>query len=173
MRDNTALALQENKARAVVAGEKTARTPLFVNTANGASVLNEASLERARKLVGLKGYVTNIEADLMPAAEVINSYHDLHHVEQSFRMSKTDLAARPMFHHTREAIEAHLTIVFAALAIARYLQNATGVSIKGIVQTLRPLQQITLRIAGHEHVAADPISPAASAILDALQINPQ
>ncbi|HET7474671.1 MAG TPA: hypothetical protein VFJ97_01440 [Dermatophilaceae bacterium] len=46
----------------------------------------------------------------MPASEVIESYHDLWHVEQSFRMSKTDLRARPMFHHTRDAIEAHLTI---------------------------------------------------------------
>ena len=34
----------------------------------------------------------------MPAGEVISSYHDLWHVEQSFRMSKTDLRARPMFH---------------------------------------------------------------------------
>ena len=54
----------------------------------------------------------------MPAGEVIASYHDLWHVEQSFRMSKTDLRARPMFHHTRDAIEAHLTIVFTALAVA-------------------------------------------------------
>lgn len=50
----------------------------------------------------------------MPAAEVISSYHDLWHVEQSFRMSKSDLAARPIFHRTRDATEAHLTIVFAA-----------------------------------------------------------
>ena len=104
----------------------------------------------------------------MPATEVIGSYHDLWHVEQSFRMSKTDLAARPMFHHKRDAIEAHLTIVFAPLAIARYLQNATGLSIRRIVQTLRPIQQITVRIAGHEHLAADPISPTAQAILDRL-----
>ena len=34
----------------------------------------------------------------MPAAEVIAKYHDLWHVEKSFRMSKTDLRARPMFH---------------------------------------------------------------------------
>ena len=172
VRDNKTLTLQENKARAVVAGERATRTPRFVKTRNGATVLDEASLARARGLVGLKGYVTNIEAALMPAGEVIASYHDLWHVEQSFRMSKTDLAARPMFHHTREVIEAHLTIVFAALAIARHLQNATGLSIKKIVQTLRPIQQITVRIAGHEHLAADPNPPAAEAILAALQINP-
>ena len=173
VRDNATLTLQENKARAVVAGEKAARTPRFVKTRNGATELDETSLARARDLVGLKGYVTNIPVALMPAGEVIASYHDLWHVEQSFRMSKTDLAARPMFHHTREAIEAHPTIVFAALAIARHLQTATGLSIRKIVQTLRPLQQITVRIAGHEHLAEDPITPTAEAILDALGISPQ
>ena len=88
-------------------------------------------------------------------------------------MSKTDLRARPMFHHQRDAIEAHLTIVFAALAVARYLQDATGLSIKRIVQTLRPLQQITVRIAGHEHAAVDPLTPTATAILDALGVSAQ
>jgi len=169
VRDNKTLTLQENKARAVVAGEKTARTLRFVKTRNGSTVLDEASLTRARGLVGLKGYVTNIPVTLMPATEVIGSYHDLWHVEQSFRMSKTDLRTRPMFHHTRDAIEAHLTIVFAAVAIARHLQDATGLSIKRIVQTLRPIQQITVRIAGHDHVAADPVTPTAQAILDALR----
>ena len=85
---------------------------------------------RARRLVGLEGYVTNIPASLMPAGEVLACYHELSQVEASFRMSKTDLRARPMFHHTREAIEAHLTVVFAALAVARYLQDATGLSIR-------------------------------------------
>ena len=169
VRDNTTLTHQENKAKAVVDGERATRTPRFVKTRNGANTLDEASITRARALVGLKGYVTNIPALTMAPAEVISSYHDLWHVEQSFRMSKTDLAARPMFHHTRDAIEAHLTIVFAALAIARDLQNLTGISIKKIIQTLRPLQQITMTIAGHEHHAADPIPPAAQAILNTLK----
>ena len=170
VRDGKTLTLQENKAKAVIAGEKTARTPRFVTVKNGSRSLDEASLARARRLAGLKGYVTNIPASVMPAAEVIASYHELWHVEASFRMSKTDLRARPMFHHTRDAIEAHLTIVFAALAVARYLQDATGLSIKKILRTLRPLQQITVRIAGHEHLAADPITEPAREILAA--INP-
>jgi transposase len=69
-------------------------------------------------LSGFKGYVTNIPAGIMPAVEVIGSYHDLWHVEQTFRMAKTDLQARPIFHRTRDAIEAHLTVVFTALAMA-------------------------------------------------------
>lgn len=107
------------------------------------------------------------------AGEVIASCHDLWQVEASFRMSKTDLRARPMFHHTREAIEAHLTIVFAALAIARHLQDATGVSINKIVQALRPIQQIRVRIAGHEHLAEDRLTPAAAAIVNDLDLPPQ
>ena len=82
----------------------------------------------------------------MPAREVISSYHDLWHVEQSFRMSKTDLAARPMFHHTHQAIEAHLTIVFAALALARTVQMRTGLAIRNVVRQLRPLRSATIAI---------------------------
>ena len=158
---------------AVVAGEKAARTPRFVTTKHGTQSLDEASIARARRLAGLKGYVTNIPAAVMPAGEVIASYHDLWHVEASFRMSKSDLRARPIFHHTRESIEAHLTIVFAALAVARYLQDATGMSIKKIVRALRPLQQVNVRIAGHDHLAEDPLTEAAESILDALDLTPQ
>ena len=130
-----------------------------------AAVLNEKDLARARSLVGLKGYVTNIPADVMPASEVIASYHDLWRVEQSFRMSKSDLRARPVFHHERDAIEAHMTVVVTALAVARHLQELTGLSLKKIIRALRPLQEITVSIAGHEHLAADPLTPAAKHIL--------
>jgi hypothetical protein len=107
VRDNRTLTAQENRARAVVEGEQSARTPRFVKTNGDARTLDEAALSRARQVAGLKGYVTNLDATTMPAPEVIASYHDLWHVEQSFRMSKTDLAARPMFARTRDAIEAH------------------------------------------------------------------
>ncbi|WP_345118213.1 IS1634 family transposase, partial [Ornithinibacter aureus] len=172
-RDAKTLTLQENRAKAVIAREKAARTPRFVTVKNGSRSLDETSLARARRVVGLKGYVTNIPATVMPAGEVIASYHELWHVEASFRMSKSDLRARPIFHHTRDAIEAHLTIVFAALAVARYLQDTTGMSIKKIVNTLRPLQHVTVRIAGHEHLAHDPLTPTAETILDALDLRAQ
>ena len=168
-RDNKTLTAQENRARAVIAGEKAARTPRFVKTSNGATVLDEASLARARKLVGLKGYVTNIPTDLMPAAEVISSYHDLWHVEQSFRMSKTDLRARPMFARTKDAIEAHLTIVFTALAVAREAQNRTGLAIRNLVRQLRTLRSATIAINGVVQTIQPAISPQQQALLDALQ----
>ena len=91
----------------------------------------------------------------MDAGEVVSSCHELWHVEASFRMSKHDLRARPVFHHTRDAIEAHLTVVMASLAVARYLQDTTGISIARIVRELRGLQDVTINLNGH-HLAAAP-----------------
>ena len=159
VRDNRTLTLQENRAKEVVAGEKSARTPRFVKNTNGAKSLDEASLARARRLVGLKGYVTNIRAEVMGASEVIGSYHDLWRVEQSFRMSKTDLRARPMFARTRDAIEAHLTIVFTALALSREVQDRTGISIRRVLRTLRPLRSATVEINGVITTIAPALSP--------------
>jgi len=51
---------------------------------------------------------------------VIGAYRRLYQIEASFRMSKHDLAARPVYHHKRESIDAHLSVVFAALAVGRY-----------------------------------------------------
>jgi transposase len=168
VRDNKTLTAQEDRAREVIAGEKTARTTRFVKTSDGTRTLDEVSLARARRLVGLKGYVTNLTGEVMPAAEVIASYHDLWHVEQSFRMSKTDLRARPMFHHTRDAIEAHLTIVFTALAVAREAQNRSGLAIANLVRQLRPLRSATIAINGATQTFAPDIRPQQRRILDAL-----
>ena len=85
-------------------------------------------------------------------------------------MSKHDLRARPVLHHTRDAIEAHLTVVMAALAFARHLQETTGISIKRIIRTLKPLQEITINLNGHHLTAADPLTPEAEEILTALSI---
>src|SRR5919108_3102818 len=104
----------------------------------------------------------------MPAGEVIASYHDLWHVEQSFRMSKTDLRARPIFHRTRDAIEAHLTIVFTALAVSREAQNRTGLAIGNLVRQLRPLRSATIAINGTRQVIPPAVPDDQQAIFDAL-----
>jgi len=52
---------------------------------------------------------------------------------KSFRVSKSDLRARPIYHRKRDSIEAHLAIVFAALAVTRFTGNRTGWSIREFV----------------------------------------
>jgi hypothetical protein len=172
VRDATTLTAQENRAREVIEGQKAARVPRFVKTTGGKRSLDESSLTRARQLAGLKGYVTNIPATVMTASEVIGSYHDLWHVEQSFRMSKTDLRARPMFHRTRDAIETHLTIVFTALAVSRTVQNRTGLAVANVIKQLRPLRSATIAINGTRQRFDPDISADQQAILDALH-NPK
>jgi len=65
-RDNRTLTAQENRARDVISGAKSARTLRFVKNAGGTPALDEKALARARKLAGLKGYVTNIPVSVMP-----------------------------------------------------------------------------------------------------------
>ena len=87
-------------------------------------------------------------------------------------MSKHDLRARPVFHHTRDAIEAHLTVVMASLAVARYLQEATGISIKRVIRALKPLQDVTINLNGHHLTAAPRLTDTANDILTALSTPP-
>ena len=87
-------------------------------------------------------------------------------------MSKHDLRARTVFHHTRDAIEAHLTVVMASLAVARYLQEATGISIKRVIRALKPLQDVTINLNGHHLTAAPRLTDTANDILTALSTPP-
>jgi Transposase DDE domain len=169
-RDQKTLYAQEARARAVVNGERAAKSTRFVKTAAGDRVLDEAGLARAQSLVGLKGYVTNVPTTVMAAGEVIARYHELWRVERSFRMSKSDLRARPMFHRTRDAIEAHLTIVVTALAMAHNIQERTGLAIANVIKQLRPLRSATIAINGTTETFPPEIPEAQRKILASLNI---
>ena len=90
---------------------------------------------------------------------MIGAYHQLWRIEQSFRMSKSDLQARPIYHRKRASIEAHLAVVFAALAITRYIEDRTGMSIKKFVQTTRRFRTVQINVGGEILTAEDPLPP--------------
>lgn len=164
LRDEQTLNQQRNRAIDVIEGTRVQKNARFVKTKGATKTFDEASYARAMRLSGWKGYVSNIEASIMPALEVVGSYHELWHVEQSFRMSKTDLQARPIFHRKRDAIEAHLTMVFTALAVTKFMYAATGASLKKIVTTLRPLREFVGVLGAHE-ITFPPEVPAEAAAL--------
>jgi hypothetical protein len=167
-RDDKAINAMIERAEKVAAGTRPLKRDRFVKIDGATRSVNWALVERARQLAGLKGYVTNIDPATMGGAAVIGAYHDLWVVEKSFRMAKTDLRARPIFHHQRDSIEAHLTVVFAALAVSRHLQERTGVSIRRFVRTLRPLRSVTVQIGGHQLTAEPTLTPEAAEIIRAL-----
>ena len=70
-----------------------------------------------------------------------------------------------MFHHERDSIDAHLTIVFAALAVARHLTDTTGYSIKRIITTLRPIRDVMIRVRGQHVMAETPLDGDAADII--------
>ena len=69
---------------------------------------------------GLKGYVTNTT---LSKNKVIENYQQLWHVEKAFRISKTDLRIRPVYHRIKRRIEAHICICFTAYAIYKELER--------------------------------------------------
>ena len=88
--------------------------------------------------------------------------------EKSFRMSKSDLQARPVYHRKRDSIEAHLTIVFAALAVSRFIENRTGWSIRKFVRTARRYRTVEIQAGQHTITAADPIPDELRQALEAI-----
>lgn len=103
----------------------------FVQTVNGNYAVNKTLVEKAKRLEGIKGYLTNTNLDKQT---VIERYHDLWKIEKAFRVTKTDLEARPVFLKLDETITCHLIIVFAGLAICRFLEIKTNMSIKRILK---------------------------------------
>ena len=93
----------------------------------------------------------------MTSQFVIDAYHQLWRIEKAFRMSKHDLQARPVYHHKRESIDAHLTIVFAALAVSHYIEHQTNWSIKKFVRTARRYRTVQIRAGKQTLSAADPL----------------
>lgn len=94
---------------------------------------------------GLKGYVTNTK---LSDEEVIANYHNLWFIERAFRMNKTDLRIRPMYHRLRNRIEGHICICFCAyviqLELERLLKSAqsslTINSARELVKTMYALE---------------------------------
>jgi transposase len=94
---------------------------------------------------GLKGYVTNTK---LTDNEVMENYKNLWHVEKAFRMSKTDLRIRPIYHRLRNRIEAHICISFTAYCIYKELERVlheekSSLSLRKAAEVTRNMYQIT------------------------------
>ncbi len=163
---------QVSKAEKAVAGQAPIKRNRFIQLAGDAHTVNRELEARARALAGIKGYVTNLAAcpDGTPVTAdfVISAYHRLFEIEKSFRMAKSDLQARPVYHRTRDSIEAHLSIVFAALALSRWIEATTGWSIRKFVRTARRYRTIEIQAGEHTITAADPLPSELREALDAI-----
>lgn len=81
--------------------------------------IDESKVEEDRRWDGLKGYITNTR---LGARKVTANYSHLWQIEKAFRISKTDLRIRPIYHYRQRRIEAHLCIAFASYSIFKELE---------------------------------------------------
>ena len=82
--------------------------------------LDQEKVNIDKKWDGLKGYVTNSS---LSKEEIIENYNHLWQIEKAFRISKTDLKVRPIYHRVQRRIEAHLCITFTAYKIYKELER--------------------------------------------------
>jgi len=90
-------------------------------------------------------------------------------------MAKSDLAVRPVFHYQRESIEAHLTIVFAAMAVSHWIETTTGWSIKKFVTSARRHRTTMIKLGKQVLPAVEPLPEelkTALAKIEAAATNP-
>jgi len=96
--------------------------------------LNQELIDKNTKLLGLKGYTTNLKKE---NREIVDYYHNLVKIEHAFRIAKSDLEVRPIYHHKEESIKNHMLICFMALAMSVYLELKNKRSIHSIVEELK------------------------------------
>jgi len=82
--------------------------------------IDEDKVKRDSLWDGLKGYITNTD---LSVEKVIENYRQLWRIEKAFRISKTDLRIRPVYHYRRKRIEAHICIAFVAYTIYKELER--------------------------------------------------
>jgi len=97
---------------------------------------------------GLKGYVTNTD---LPAEEIYGAYHQLWQIENAFRVTKSKLEIRPIFHFTRKRIEAHICICFIALKVYKELERVLKLSnlplsVDKVIQISKTVTTIVMRL---------------------------
>jgi transposase len=118
------------------------RSMFLANDGKKKFILNETLIERHRLLEGIKGYRTNI-TDVANKL-LIARYKDLWRVEKSFRIAKSDLEARPIYHRRENSIQYHILIVFIALCMAKVIEMEKQESIQKVMESLKDKWTLTL-----------------------------
>lgn len=82
--------------------------------------LNESAIEKAKQLAGYNMIVTS--ETRMSASEIYAAYHNLWRIEESFRMMKSQLDARPVYLQKEDTITGHFLICYLAVLLTRLFQ---------------------------------------------------
>ena len=108
---------------------------------NSSIEIDEGKIEADSVWDGLHGVITNSELD---AASVLKKYNELWTVEAAFRVTKHDLAVRPIFHWKPERVRAHIAICFIAYSLIKNLEYRVKLQYKAL--SIETIRQTLLRV---------------------------
>ena len=133
-------------------------------------MLNTSLIEKTKLLLGIKGYYTNLSHESNKT--IIDHYHNLWHVELAFRIAKSDLSMRPIYHFKKQTIEAHILICFMALAVCKYMELKTGRSTKAMIKLLKKITdaRILNTLTGEEIIIRSDVPEEIQKLLKTLSL---
>lgn len=129
-KDKYEMEKQIEKAKSIIETPSKSKKVKFIKTTGEQIELNQTLIEKSNKLLGIKGYYTNLNENIANNQVIIDRYHELYKVEHAFRISKHDLQTRPIFHFKEEPINLHVLICFMSLVLSKHIELATGDSIR-------------------------------------------
>jgi transposase len=138
-KDKHEMEQQIKKANELIEKPSKGRKLKFTQNKGQRITLNQALIEKTTKLLGIKGYYTNLEELDVNNQTIIDRYHQLYKIEQAFRISKSDLQTRPIFHFKEEPIRLHILICFIALVVSKHIELKTGVSIRRYIDEAKKI----------------------------------
>jgi transposase len=120
--------------------------------------INYEKFHQDAKWDGLKGYLTNTGLE---AEQVIENYNQLWLIEKAFRISKTDLRIRPIYHRLSHRIEAHIAISFCAYKIYKELERQLAEKkirrgVSKVIEILNSIFAIEIRLPNSQQIATLP-----------------
>jgi len=115
---------------------------------------------------GLKGYVTNTT---LTKSKIIENYGQLWHIEKAFRISKTDLRIRPVYHRLKNRIEAHICICFAAYTVYKEMErllkkNKITLSPEKAINQIKEITQLSYVLPKSRKVKTKLLKPTSAQI---------
>lgn len=138
-KDKYEMEKQIERAKNLIVTPSKSKKLKFTQTNGQKITLNESLIDKTKKLLGIKGYYTNLDETKVDNISVIQRYHELYKIEQAFRIAKSDLQTRPIFHFKEEPIKLHILICFIALVISKHIELKTGISVKRFIDEAKKI----------------------------------
>ncbi len=113
--------------------------------------MNEDKIKEAKALAGYNMIVTSETG--MNERQIYDAYHNLWKIEESFRIMKSELDARPVFLQKENSIKGHFLICYTAVLLERLLQYKILNEKYGAAQIMKLTRELqVVKVEGHKYV---------------------